>query len=139
MKRFSPDRVSRFAQGLGTLVPDAMSASVILLLIVAAAALAFGNTFTAITDAYYRGLWMLLPFTMQMTLILVLSTVVSGTTVFRRLVVSLARWPRTLTQVIALSVVLEAALSYCTGASASRSHRSSRSTSARRRKRRAFP
>ena len=116
-----------------------MSASVILLLIVAAAALAFGNTFTAITDAYYRGLWMLLPFTMQMTLILVLSTVVSGTMVFRRLVVSLARWPRTLTQVIALSVVLEAALSYCTGVSASRSHRSSRSTSARRRKRRAFP
>ena len=112
MKRFSPDRVSRFAQGLGTLVPDAMSASVILLLIVAAAALAFGNPVTAITDAYYRGLWMLLPFTMQMTLILVLSTVVSGTMLFRRLVVSLARWPRTLTQVIALSVVLEAALSY---------------------------
>ena len=88
MQRLSSDRVSRFAQGLGTLVPDATSASVILLLIVAAAALAFGNTFTAIADAYYRGLWMLLPFTMQMTLILVLSTVVSGTPLFRRLVVA---------------------------------------------------
>ena len=66
-------------------------ASVILLLIVAAAALAFGNTFAAIADAHYRGLWMLLPFTMQMTLILVLSTVVSGTPLFRRLVVGLAR------------------------------------------------
>ena len=99
MQRLSSDRVSRFAHGLGTLVPDAMSASVILLLIVAAAALAFGNTFAAITDAYYRGLWMLLPFTMQIT-------------------------PRSHT---------------CTGASASRSCHSSRSTSARRRKRRAFP
>ena len=56
-----------------------MSASVILLLIVAGTALAFGNTFAALADAHYRGLWMLLPFTMQMTLILVLSTVVSGT------------------------------------------------------------
>ena len=112
MQRLSSDRVSRFAQGLGTLVPDATSASVILLLIVAAAALAFGNTFTAIADAYYRGLWMLLPFTMQMTLILVLSTVVTGTPLLRRLVVGLARWPRTLTQVIALGVVLDAALSY---------------------------
>jgi short-chain fatty acids transporter len=112
LQRISSDRVSRFAEGLGTLVPDAMSASVILLLIVAAAALAFGNTFAAIADAYYRGLWMLLPFTMQMTLILVLSTVVIGTPLFRRLVVALARWPRTLTQVIALGVVLEAALSY---------------------------
>ena len=112
MHRLSSDRVARFAQGLGTLVPDAMSASVILLLIVAAAALAFGNTATAIADAYYRGLWMLLPFTMQMTLILVLSSVVSGTPLFRRLVVGLAGWPRTLTQVIALGVVLEAALSY---------------------------
>ena len=112
MPRLASDRISRFAQGLGTLVPDATSASVIMLLIVAAAALAFGNPFAAITDAYYRGLWMLLPFTMQMTLILVLSTMVTGTPIFRRLVVGLARWPRTLTQVIALGVVLEAALSY---------------------------
>ena len=112
MHRLSSDRISRFAQGLGTLVPDATSASVILLLIVVAAAMAFGNTFTIITDAYYRGLWMLLPFTMQMTLILVLSTVVSGTALFRHIVVTLARWPRTLTQVIALGVVLNAALSY---------------------------
>ena len=80
--RLSSDRISRFAQGLGTLVPDATSASVIMLLIVAAAALAFGNPFAAITDAYYRGLWMLLPFTMQMTLILVLSTMVTGTPLF---------------------------------------------------------
>ena len=74
LDRPSPDRISRFAQTVGTLVPDATSASVILLLVVAGAALAFGTAPGAIVDAYYRGLWMLLPFTMQMTLILVLSS-----------------------------------------------------------------
>ena len=107
-----PDRISRFAAIIGTLVPDAISASVILLLIVAGAALAVGTAPGAIVDAYYRGLWMLLPFTMQMTLILVLSAVVSGTPFFRGVVVALARKPRTLTQVIAVSVLLDAAASY---------------------------
>jgi short-chain fatty acids transporter len=110
--RQSSDRITRFAHDLGNLVPDATSASVILLLIVAAVALAFGNPPGAIADAYYRGLWMLLPFTMQMTLILVLSAVVSSTPMFRRIVTSLARRPRTLTGVIAISVILEAALAY---------------------------
>lgn len=106
------DRISQFAQTLGTLVPDATSASVILLLVVAGAALALGTAPEAVVDAYYRGLWMLLPFTMQMTLILVLSAVVSGTPLFRRLVVALARAPRSLTQVIVVSVLLNASVSY---------------------------
>jgi short-chain fatty acids transporter len=110
--RPSPDRISRFAQVVGTLVPDATSAAVILMLVVAGAALALGSTPGAIVDAYYRGLWMLLPFTMQMTLILVLSAVVSATPLFRRVVVTLARKPRTLTQVIVFSVLLDAAASY---------------------------
>jgi short-chain fatty acids transporter len=108
----SPDRIRRFAQTLGTLVPDAISAAVILMLVVAAAALAFGSKPGAIVDAYYRGLWMLLPFTMQMVLILVLSAMVSGTPFFRRLVMALARKPRTLTQVIVFSVLLDAAAAY---------------------------
>jgi short-chain fatty acids transporter len=112
LHRSSPDRISRFAQLVGTLVPDPISASVILLLIVAGAALAFGTAPGGVVDAYYRGLWMLLPFTMQMTLILVLSSVVSGTLFFRRVVVSLARKPRTLTQVIVFSVLLNATASY---------------------------
>ena len=82
------------------------------MLVVAGAALTFGTAPGAVVDAYYRGLWMLLPFTMQMTLILVLSAVVSGTPVFRRLVVALARKPRTLTQVIVFSVLLNATASY---------------------------
>jgi short-chain fatty acids transporter len=83
-----------------------------MLLIVAGAALAFGTAPAAVVDAYYRGLWMLLPFTMQMTLILVLSAVVSGTPFLRRLVLTLARRPRTLTQVIVFAVLLNAAASY---------------------------
>jgi short-chain fatty acids transporter len=110
--RSSPDWISRFAQTIGALVPDAISAAVILMLVVAAAALAFGTAAGAVVDAYYRGLWMLLPFTMQMTLILVLSAVVSGTAFFRRLVVALARKPRTLTQIIVFSVLLDATASY---------------------------
>jgi hypothetical protein len=106
------DRITRFAHNLGNLVPDATSSSVILLLIVVGVALAFGNSPGAVMDAYYRGLWMLLPFTMQMTLILVLSAVASDTRLFRRIVVALAQKPRTLTQIIAISVVLDAALSY---------------------------
>jgi short-chain fatty acids transporter len=112
LHRPSPDRISRFAQIVGSIVPDATSAAVILMLVVAGAALAFGNTPGAIADAYYRGLWMLLPFTMQMTLILVLSAVVTGTPFFRRLVMTLAEKPRTLTQVIVFSVLLDATASY---------------------------
>jgi short-chain fatty acids transporter len=112
LHRPSPDRISRFAQAVGALVPDATSAAVILMLIVVGAALTLGSTPGAIGDAYYRGLWMLLPFTMQMTLILVLSALVSGTPFFRRIVVTLARKPRTLTQVIVFSVLLDAVASY---------------------------
>jgi short-chain fatty acids transporter len=112
LHRQAPDRISRFAQAVGALVPDATSAAVILMIIVVVAALAFGSPAAAIGDAYYRGLWMLLPFTMQMTLILVLSALVSATPFFRRVVVALARKPRTLTQVIVFSVVLDAAASY---------------------------
>jgi short-chain fatty acids transporter len=105
-------RLERFSHALGNLVPDATSASVVLLVLVVGAALATGNAPATIADAYYRGLWMLLPFTMQMTLILVLSAVVSATPLFRRAVVSLADVPRSTGQVVALSVGLSAVLSY---------------------------
>ena len=108
----SQDPIARFSHALGNFVPDAISASVILLGVVVAAALAIGNPPTTVVDAYYRGLWMLLPFTMQMTLILVLSAVVSTTPLFRTAVVALADLPRTLTQVVALAVWLGATLGY---------------------------
>ncbi len=106
------DRLARFSHALGNLVPDATSASVILMVVVAATALATGNTPSAVADAYYRGLWMLLPFTMQMTLILVLSAVVSATPLFRAVVIRLAGLPSSVPQVVAVSVGLGAALAY---------------------------
>jgi short-chain fatty acids transporter len=104
--------LARFSYALGNLVPDATSASVILMVVVAAAAMATGNAPSTIADAYYRGLWMLLPFTMQMTLILVVSSVVSATPLFRAAVIRLARAPSSVPQVVALSVALGAALAY---------------------------
>jgi short subunit fatty acids transporter len=44
---------------------------------------------------------MLLPFTMQMTLIIVLSSVLGSTPVFRKVVISLSRLPKTTNQVVA--------------------------------------
>ena len=105
-------RLERFSHALGNLVPDATSASVVLLAVVSLAALATGNTGASVVDAYYRGLWMLLPFTMQMTLILVLSSVVSATPLFRRAVIRLAGAPRSVAQVVVLAVSLGAVLSY---------------------------
>jgi short-chain fatty acids transporter len=107
-----PDRLSRFSHWLGNLVPDAVSASVILLAVVASAAFLTGNPAGAVSDAYYRGLWMLLPFTMQMTLILVLSAIVGSTALFRRAILRLASLPRSVPQVVALSVGVGAGLAY---------------------------
>src|SRR6187401_1891571 len=106
------DPLARFSHALGNFVPDAISASVILLALVVATALAIGNPAATVVDAYYRGLWMLLPFTMQMTLILVLSAVVSTTPLFLAAVVTLADRPTTLGQVVTLAVGLGAALAY---------------------------
>jgi short-chain fatty acids transporter len=106
-------RLERFSHAIGNLVPDATSASVVLLLLVVGAALTTGNAPSAVADAYYRGLWMLLPFTMQMTLILVLSAVVGASPLFRRAVLGLAGVPRSATGVVAMAVGLGAVLSYC--------------------------
>lgn len=104
--------MDRFALTVGRLVPDAISAAVILMLIVVAAALAFDNAPAKIIDAYYQGLWMLLPFTMQMTLIIVLSAVLGSTSFFRRTVALLSRLPRSMSEVVALAVLVTAFLSY---------------------------
>ena len=86
--------------------------AVILLIVLIAAALGLGNSFAETSDAFYRGLWMLLAFSMQMTLLLVLSSVLSTMPFFRSAVFALARLPGTAAQVFLLSVLLTAALSY---------------------------
>ncbi|HEX9005117.1 MAG TPA: TIGR00366 family protein, partial [Blastocatellia bacterium] len=102
----------RFARVVGRFVPDAITAAIFLLLVLFVAALIAGNSFSTTMDAWYRGLWMLLPFTMQMTLIITLSAVLGQTSVFRKGVAALSNLPRTTNQVVILAVVLNGALSY---------------------------
>ena len=108
----APDRLSRFALALGRVVPDALTTSIVLLALVFIVALLMGNSLGRTMDAYYRGLWMLLQFTMQMTLILVLSGTLGATPSFKRMVMRLAQVPRTTTQVLGLAILLSAGLSY---------------------------
>ncbi|MGH9672393.1 MAG: TIGR00366 family protein, partial [Bryobacteraceae bacterium] len=104
--------LEQFAQAMGRLVPDAITAAVMLMVSLAGVALALGNSPSQTMDAYYRGLWMLLPFTMQMTLIIVLSSVLGATPLFRRAVQALSRVPRTSAQVVLLSSAVSAAAAY---------------------------
>lgn len=105
-------RLERFASWIAQLVPDAITASVVLLIILAGAALALGNPGMKIMDAYYRGLWMLLPFTMQMTLIIVLSSALASTPFFRAAVARLAGFPGTANGMVTLAVLLGSAAAY---------------------------
>ena len=106
------DWLSRYSRVMARFVPDAISTVAIMVIILIVLALALGNSFTATLDAWYRGLWMLLPFTMQMTLVLLLGCVLAATPQFRRLVVSISQLPRTSTQVIIASVLCVATISY---------------------------
>jgi short-chain fatty acids transporter len=106
------DWLTRCSQAIGRQMPDAMSTAVGMLLLLAVWALAIGNSGAAVMDAFYRGLWMLLPFTMQMALILVLSSTLGEAPVFRRAISRLSRLPRTRAQVFALSCLAIACLAY---------------------------
>ena len=106
------DRISDFARRAGDFVPDATATAVIMLLLLGAASLALGDSVETTLDAWYRGLWMLLPFSMQMTLILVLSGVISMTDAFRRFARRVADVPQTLPQVFALSIAVTSMIGY---------------------------
>jgi short-chain fatty acids transporter len=104
--------VDRFARVMGRIIPDAITAAIILLVGLFLAALAFGNSFATTMDAWYKGLWMLLPFTMQMTLIITLSAVVGQSPLFRKAVTHLADIPKNTNQVVIGAVLLNGGLSY---------------------------
>ena len=106
------DWLTRFSQAIGRVIPDAMSTAVGMLLLLGVGAFAIGNSSAAVMDAFYRGLWMLLPFTMQMALILVLSSTLGAAPVFRYAVARLSRLPRTQHQVFAVSCLVVACLAY---------------------------
>src|ERR1051325_9534423 len=105
-KQISHSRLEQFSQWMARLVPDAISASVILTLVIAGAALALGNPASRLMDAYHQGLWMLLAFTMQMALIIVLRSALGSTPVFRTGVARLARIPGTRNQSIVLEFLI---------------------------------
>jgi short-chain fatty acids transporter len=104
--------IDSFSRLVERLVPDAITTSVILLIGVSIISLSTGNSVTATVDAYYKGLWMLLAFTMQMTLILVLSLILASTTTFKKAVLAVSRIPRTTVQVVAMAVLCAAFVSY---------------------------
>ena len=105
--------LDRFARVMGRFVPDAITTAIVFMVVLALLALALGNSPAQVLDAYSQGLWSLLAFTMQMTLIITLSSVLGATPFFRRLILTLSRLPRTTTQVVVLAVLLIAAASYC--------------------------
>ncbi|HEY9436466.1 MAG TPA: TIGR00366 family protein [Blastocatellia bacterium] len=104
--------IDTFSRLVERLVPDAITTSVILLIGVSIISLSIGNSVTETVDAYYKGLWMLLAFTMQMTLILTLSLILASTTTFKKAVLAVSRIPRTKVQVVALAVLSAAFVSY---------------------------
>ncbi len=104
--------LDRFASLMSRFVPDAITACAGLMLLLVVAALALGNTPRQAMEAYYTGLWALLPFTMQMTLIIVLSATLATTPFFRRAIGALARLPRGTFGVVATSVGITAGVSY---------------------------
>ena len=104
--------LERFSLWMGRAVPDAITASVIFLFVVAAAALAIDTPGRVVMDAYYRGLWMLLPFTMQMTLIILLGSALSTSPLIRRSVGAAARLPASAGGVVSAVVLFGAAVSY---------------------------
>jgi short subunit fatty acids transporter len=57
--------ISQFARAAGRWIPDATAAAALMLFGLGAAALALGDGPGEVVDAWYRGLWMLLPFSMQ--------------------------------------------------------------------------
>jgi len=75
--------------------PDAWVFAALGVILVAAAALAFGATPTATVNAFGDGFWSLIPFTMQMAFVVIGGYVVATAPVVARFIDVLARVPRT--------------------------------------------
>jgi short-chain fatty acids transporter len=100
------------ARVMERLVPDAVTTAIILLVFLFLLSLVIGTPIPEIFDAYYRGLWSLLSFTMQMTLMLVLSLVVAASPFFKRIVIAASRLPRTTLQVVVGASLCAAFIAY---------------------------
>lgn len=105
-------RAERFALAVEKYIPDAITSAVFMVIILFIFTTSIGVPISKTVDAYYRGLWLLLAFTMQMTLIITLSAVFGSSPVFRRAITTLSRVPKSPYQVIALAALLTAVLAY---------------------------
>jgi short-chain fatty acids transporter len=105
-------RMERFADAAERLVPDAISSAVFMVLILFVFALSIGVPAEKAGEAYYKGFWMLLAFTMQMTLIITLSAVFGQAPLFRKIIMYLAAIPKTPFQVVAVATLLTCVLAY---------------------------
>lgn len=94
------------------LVPDAITTSILLMVLLFITSVSIGTSVTATMEAYYRGLWMQLAFTMQMTLVLVLSLILGATPAFRKLIIYLSRIPKTTFQVVVMAVLTCSVVAY---------------------------
>jgi short-chain fatty acids transporter len=104
--------VDKLARAMERLVPDAITTCNILMVVVFGLALSLGTGPASALDAYYRGLWNLLTFTMQMTLILVLSLILAASPAFRNVIISLSRLPRSRNQVVVAAVLCGGFVAY---------------------------
>jgi short-chain fatty acids transporter len=75
--------------------PDTFSFAVLALAPVSAAAIVAGASPRAVAFAFGDGLWSLMPFTMQMVLVVILGHVIARTPPTARLISAIARVPRT--------------------------------------------
>lgn len=104
--------VEKLAAVMERVVPDAITTSIVLMVALVALSLSIGTSVPDTLDAYYRGLWSLLAFTMQMTLILVLSLILGATPFFKKIIVTLSRLPRSVPQVVVGAVLTSGAIAY---------------------------
>ena len=101
-------------------VPDALTTSIILMVVLGIMSIILdmsggsGSRMAVmnVLDAYYDGFWKLLAFTMQMTLILVLSLTLAETLFFKKGVIFLSHIPKAPWQVIVMAALLTGVLSY---------------------------
>jgi short-chain fatty acids transporter len=91
--------------------PDAFAFAVIAVAIVSLGALGIGVTPLQIVRSFGTGFWSLIPFTMQMTFIIIGGYVVADSPPITRLVRRLAAWPRTGRGAIALVAFVSIATS----------------------------
>ncbi|WP_353946034.1 TIGR00366 family protein [Streptomyces sp. HUAS MG91] len=85
----------RFAGFVEKWFPDAFVFALAAVVVVAVAALAFGAAPTEVADTFSTGFWDLIPFTMQMSLVVVTGFVLASSPPADRLIERLAAIPRT--------------------------------------------